>query len=91
MKFNLICENIVKIYKNYLVFNTKINHVYNYGNRFIIFMGDNHLLELFSIKEKNFRPYLIDEHIKDKYNDFDIKYIYEGKYIIFDDFSEKNI
>ena len=91
LKFNLICENIVKIYKNYLVFNTKINHVYNYGNRFIIFMGDNYLLDLFSIKEKNFRPYLIDDHIKDKYNDFDIKYIYEGKYIIFDDFSEKNI
>ena len=52
--FNDICNKIRAKYLPYYVFNSKINNIYNYKNQCLIFMGEKYLLNIYSLKNKNF-------------------------------------
>ena len=82
--FNDICTKIRAKYLPYYVFNSKINHIYNYKNTFFIFMGEKYLLNIYSLKNKNFYGLtfanLLDN--EDNYNNFDISKITLDKIIL---------
>ena len=82
--FNDICTKIRAKYLPYYIFNSKINHIYNYKNTFFIFMGEKYLLNIYSLKNKNFYGLtfanLLDN--EDNYNNFDISKITLDKIIL---------
>ena len=52
--FNDICSKIRAKYLHYYVFNSKINNIYNYKNKFLIFIGKKYLINIYSLKNKMF-------------------------------------
>ena len=72
--FNNICGDIIEKYINYYIFNSKINNIYNYLNKFLFFMGENYLINAYSLKDKRFYTlapinFFID---RNNFNDFGI-------------------
>jgi len=53
VNFKNICDKIREIYLPDLVFNSKITKMYNYRNKYILFMGEKYLLNIYSLL--NFR------------------------------------
>lgn len=41
---NKLCKEIMEKYIHYLVFNSKINNIHNYKNKFLFFMGEHYFL-----------------------------------------------
>ena len=91
-KFNELCQKIIEKYIHYLVFNTKINNIYNYNNQFLLFMGENYLISVYSLIEKKFLTLetanLIE--IQKNYNNFEIIHIFSDK-ILLNNKDEKKI
>lgn len=54
VNFNNICDKIRERYLSDLVFNTKISKIYNYRNKYILFMGEKYLLNIYSLLNKQF-------------------------------------
>jgi len=81
---NKLCERIIEKYIPYLVFNSKINNIYNYNNKFLLFMGEKYFLIPYSINEKKFfglkTLHLIQEN--NNYNKYEIIQILSDKIII---------
>ena len=84
--FNKICGDIIEKYINYYVFNYKINNIYNYKNAFLIFMGENYLINIYSLKLKRFFPLSPINFFNAKYNfkDFEIILIASDKVVLND-------
>ena len=83
---NIICRDILDIYINYIIFNSKINNIYNYKNSFILFMGENYFLMAYSLKEKKFNNLAsINFFINvENFKDFELIKITSDKVIIND-------
>lgn len=81
---NNFCERIMEKYIPYLVFNSKINNIYNYNNKFLLFMGEKYFLIPYSINEKKFfglkTLHLIQAN--DNYNNYEIIQILSNKIIL---------
>ena len=81
---NRLCERIMDKYIPYLVFNSKINNIYNYNNKFLLFMGEKYFLIPYSINEKKFfglkTLHLIQAD--NNYNNYEIIQILSNKIII---------
>ena len=92
VKLNNLCGNIYEKYISYLVMNSKINNIYNYKNRFLLFMGENYFINAFSLESKKFLPLsTINLFLNlDNFNNFEIKEIVNDK-IILNDFKNKII
>ena len=92
-KLNVIFNQIRDNYIIYLIINSKINNIYNYKNKFILFMGEDYLFDAFSLINKKFLglSYIsfIDNNKKD-FNDFKIEQIISDK-IIINNFKDKII
>ena len=86
VNLNIICGDILDIYINYIIFNSKINNIYNYKNSFILFMGENYFLMAYSLKEKKFYNLAsINFFINvDNFKDFELIKITSDKVIIND-------
>ena len=54
VNFKNICDKIRERYQSDLVFNTKISKIYNYRNKYILFMGEKYLLNIYSLLNKKF-------------------------------------
>ena len=92
VKLNNLCGSIYEKYIYYLVMNSKINNIYNYKNRFLLFMGENYFIIIFSLESKKFLP-LISINLfsnLDNFNNFEIEEILNDK-IILNDFKNKII
>ena len=92
-KLNVIFNQIRDNYIIYLIINSKINNIYNYKNKFILFMGEDYLFDAFSLINKKLLglSYIsfIDNNKKD-FNDFKIEQIISDK-IIINNFKDKII
>ena len=49
---NKLCKKIMEKYIHYLIYNSKINNIYNYKNKLLLFMGEKYLFVPFSLKSK---------------------------------------
>ena len=87
-----LCCEILELYTNYIIFNSKINKVYNYKNNFIFFIGENYLINIYSLKKKKFYNLASINMILnvEDYNNFEIIKITSDK-IIFNDSKNKTI
>lgn len=87
-----LCGDIMDIYSSYIIFNSKINNVVNYKNSFIFFMGDNYLINVYSLKEKKFFNLVSINNFMDRNNfkNFKIIQITRDK-VIFNDSENKTI
>ena len=82
-KVNKLCNEIMDKYLNYLIFNSKINNIYNYQNKFLLFMGEHYLFFAFSLKAKKFFGLESANLIKNNnYNNFEIMHIYSNKIFV---------
>ena len=82
---NSICKKIMEVYIGYLIFNTKINNIYNYQNKFLFFMGEKYLFIAFSLKTKEFLGFESSNLIKndfENYNNYEIIKIISNKILI---------
>ena len=80
---NKLCYEIVDKYINYLIFNSKINNIYNYHNKYLLFMGEQYLFFTFSLKSKKFWGLESANLIKNNnYNNFEIMNIFSNKILI---------
>ena len=90
-KFNELCQKIIEKYIHYLVFNTKINNIYNYNNQFLLFMGEKYLISVYSLIEKKFLTLdtanLIE--IQKNYNNFEITHIFSDKILLNNKYEKK--
>jgi len=82
--FNDIFSKIRARYLPYYVFNSKINNIYNYKNKFLIFMGEKYLLNIYSLKNKMFYGLTFINLLEneDNFNNFDISKITSDKIIL---------
>lgn len=87
-----LCGDIMDIYSSYIIFNSKINNVVNYKNSFFFFMGDNYLINVYSLKEKRFFNLVSINNFMDRNNfkNFKIIQITRDK-VIFNDSENKTI
>ena len=93
LRLNDICFEIRKKYIWYIALNSKINHIYNVKNEYLIFMGQNYLFIKYLIKEKQFIPLVTGNYISNNsknYNKYEIKNISEY-FIILNNIEEKII
>ena len=84
---NKLCKEIIEKYIHYLIFNSKINNIYNYKNMFLLFMGEQYLFVAFSLKTKKFLGLESANLIKNDsgdFNNFEIIKIISNKIIIND-------
>ena len=83
-KFNELCQKIMEKYIHYLVFNSKINNIYNYNNQFLLFMGENFSVIIFSLITKKFLSLETANLIEGKKNcnNFEIINIFSDKILI---------
>ena len=69
-----LCSDLLQIFINFIIFNSKINNIYNYKNNFLFFMGENYLINIYSLKEKKF--FILDSinifTNVENYNNFEI-------------------
>ena len=76
-----ICDKIRERYISDLVFNSKITKIYNYRNKFILFMGEKYLINIYSLLNKKFislsSANLFPNNIK--CNNYEIINIFEDK------------
>ena len=80
---NKLCYEIVDKYINYLIFNSKISNIYNYQNKFLLFMGEHYLFIAFSLKTKKFFGLESANLIKNNnYINFEIMHIFSNKILI---------
>ena len=90
---NLLCQ-IRKFYIKYIVFTNKINNIYNYNNKQIIFMGEQYLFLNYSLKDKTFDSFLFQSFLPDKddsnFNNYKIEYL-SDELIILNDKDKKII
>ena len=91
LNFNSLCERIKEVYINNLFYNSNIKNVYNFDNKFIIFIVDKSFINIYSLEKKTIMPYLFTNEIKGLNKNFDINYINRQKYILFDNYSENII
>ena len=91
LNFNSLCERIKEVYINNLLYNSNIKNVYNFDNKFIIFIVDKSFINIYSLEKKTIMPYLFTNEIKGLNKNFDINYINRQKYILFDNYSENII
>ena len=87
-----LCNDLLQIFTNFIIFNSKINNIYNYKNNFLFFMGENYLINIYSLKEKKF---IILDSINiftnvENYNNFEIIQMVSDK-VIFNDSENKTI
>ena len=82
--YNDICHKIRAKYLFYYVFNSKINNIYNYKNKYFIFMGEKYLLNIYSLKNKNFYGLTSVNLLEseDNFNNFEISKITLDKIIL---------
>ena len=82
---NKLCKEVMEKYIHYLVFNSKLNNIYNYKNKFLFFMGEHYLLIVYSLLKKKFlgleTANLIPKS-SDNFNNFEIIQIISDKVII---------
>ena len=82
---NQLCKKIMEAYIHLLIFNSKINNVHNYKNKFLLFMGEQYLFIAFSLKTKKFFGFESSNLIKSEknnYNNYEIIKIISNKIII---------
>ena len=82
---NQLCKKIMETYIHLLIFNSKINNVHNYKNKFLLFMGEQYLFIAFSLKTKKFFGFESSNLIKSEknnYNNYEIIKIISNKIII---------
>ena len=90
LNLNFICADILEKYINYIIFNSKINNIYNYKNSFILFMGEKSCIQCYSIKAKKFYVLAAINLFMDveNFNNFEVIQITSNK-IILNDFKNK--
>ena len=82
---NKLCKKIMETYIHILIFNSKINNIYNYKNKFLLFMGEQYLLIPFSLRSKKFLGFESSNLFKnnsDNYNNYEIINIISNKILI---------
>ena len=84
VNFKNICDKIREIYLADLVFNSKITKMYNYRNKYILFMGEKYLLNIYSLLNKKFLSLeaanLFPNNIE--FNSYEIINIYDDKILL---------
>ena len=96
IKYNInlqnLCGDLLQLFTGFIIFNSKINNIYNYKNNFLFFMGKNYSINIYSLKEKKFKilePINIFINVVD-YNNFEIIQMTSDK-VIFNDSKNKTI
>ena len=82
---NKLCKEIMEKYIHYLVFNSKINNIYNYNNKYLLFMGEHYLLIVYSLLEKKFlglETANLIPNSSNNFNNFEIIQITSDKILI---------
>ena len=82
---NQLCKKIMETYIHLLIFNSKINNIYNYQNEFLLFMGEQYLFIPFSLRTKKFLIFESTNLIKNEqnnYNNYEIIRIISNKILI---------
>ena len=82
---NQLCRKIMETYIHLLIFNSKINNIYNFQNKFLLFMGEQYLFIAFSLRTKKFLGFESSNLIKNEqnnYNNYGIIKIISNKIII---------
>ena len=82
--FNELSKKIIEKYIHYLIYNSKINNIYNYNNKFLLFMEENYLIIPYSLTEKKFLGLETANLIENRknYNNFEIIGITPDKIVI---------
>ena len=84
VNFKNICDKIRETYLSDLVFNSNITKIYNYRNKYILFMGEKFLLNIYSLENKKFLSLtcanLFPNNIK--YNNYEIINISKDKILL---------
>ena len=82
---NQLCKKIMEEYIHLLIFNSKINNIHNYQNKFLLFMGEQYLIIAFSLRTKKFLGFEFINLIKNElnnYNNYEIIKIISNKILI---------
>ena len=82
---NKLCKKIMDSYIHLFIFNSNINNIYNYQNKFLLFMGEQYLFIPFSLKTKKFLGFESSNLIINNthnYNNYDIIHIISNKILI---------
>ena len=90
---NKLCKEIMEKYIHYLMYNSKINNIYIYQNKLLLFIGEQYLFVPFSFKSKKFLGIESGNLIKtnsNNFNNFKIIKITCDKIIINDE-GKKNV
>ena len=85
ISFINLSKKIIDKYIPYFVFNSKINNIYNYKNKFLLFMGENYFLIPYSLTEKKFVGLESSNFIQNNsnnFNNFEIIHIFNNKILI---------
>ena len=95
INYQNICREIRERYLSDLVFNSKINHIYNYMNNYIILIGENYIFNIYSLLNKQCLGLecvnlFQNNHNNSNINSFEVKGMTEDK-IILNNSKDKNI